>query len=181
MAEGGAGVIERSRVGRDEAMLRLFDEHYIPLCRLAYVILGNHALAEEVVMEALVKTFSGWGRLRDTSRADFYLKRAVINLSRSGIRRKVVERRVQASLAARPPTPVDPDASENSTVLWAAVRALPERQRACVVLRYYEDLPDAQVAEILDCSIGTVKSQLSKARSKLLAALEPDLAGDAHE
>lgn len=181
MPEGGAGVIDSSAVGRDEAMLRLFDEHYVPLCRLAFVILGDHALAEEVVMEALVKTFSGWGRLRDKGRADFYLRRAVINLSRSGIRRKIVERRAQASLEARPSSSPDPDAPENSAILLAAVRELPERQRACVVLRYYEDLPDAQVAEILDCSVGTVKSQLSKARAKLLATLEPQMTSDLHE
>ena len=159
-------------------MLRLFDEHYGPLCRLAYVILGDHALAEEVVMEALVRTFSGWGRLRDASRADFYLRRAVINLARSGIRRKVIERRAQATLSARPGTSPEPDASEISAVLWTAVRALPERQRACVVLRYYEDLPDREIAEILDCSVGTVKSQLSKARAKLQAAVKDELVED---
>jgi RNA polymerase sigma-70 factor (sigma-E family) len=168
--EGGAGVIDSS-AGRDEAMLRLFDEHYGALCRLAYVILGDHALSEEVVMEAFVRTFSGWNRLRDASRADFYLRRAVINISRSGIRRKIVERRAKSVLSARPEVHPDPDASETSDLLWTAVRELPERQRACVVLRYYEDLPDREIAEILDCSVGTVKSQLSKARAKLALAI----------
>jgi RNA polymerase sigma-70 factor (sigma-E family) len=170
--EGEAGVVERPIPGRDEAMLGLFDEHYLPLCRLAFVILGNHALAEEIVMEALLKTFSGWGRLRDPSRADVYLRRAVINLARSKIRRRMLERRTNESMAHEPaPAPVDLDAHETTTVVWAAVRELPERQRSCVVLRYYEDLPVAQIAEILDCSVGTVKSQLSKARAKLNLSL----------
>lgn len=177
MMEDGAGVIERSKMGRDEVMLRLFDEHYVPLCRLAYVILGDHALAEEMVMEALLHTLSGWGRMRDPARADVYLRRAVINLSRSGIRRKVVERRARETIAARPPEPSDPDLAETSALVLAAVRELPERQRACVVLRYYEDLPESQIAEILDCSVGTVKSQIWKAKNKLQSALGHERTG----
>ena len=177
IAESGAGMVERARAGRDKAMLELFDEHYEPLCRLAFVILGDHALAEEIVMEAFLRTCSGWGALRDTSRADVYLRRAVINLSRSGIRRKLAERRARASIEARPPTPSNPDAAETNAVLLAAVRQLPERQRACVVLLYYEDLSEAQIAEVLACSVGTVKSQLHKARTKLHSLLRDDFSG----
>ena len=176
--EGEANVVERPVPARDEAMLGLFDEHYLPLCRLAFVILGNHALAEEIVMEALLKTFSGWGRLRDPSRADIYLRRVVINLARSKIRRRTLERRTNESMAREPRGGlVDLDARETTAVVWAAVRELPERQRAAVVLRYYEDLPVAQVAEILDCSVGTVKSQLSKARAKLNLSLRDETDG----
>jgi RNA polymerase sigma-70 factor (sigma-E family) len=176
MPEGEASA-QPGRAEREDVMLRLFDEHYVPLCRLAFVILGDHALAEEIVMEALLRTFSGWGRLRDPGRADVYLRRAVINLSRTRIRRKILERRVSASLEKRRVDTPHPDLRENAAVVWAAVRGLPERQRACVVLFYYEDLPESQIAEILDCAVGTVKSQLSKARAKLELALRDDFGG----
>ena len=176
MREGEVGVAQRGRAAREDLMLRLFDEQYAPLCRLAFVIVGDRALAEEIVMEALLRTFSGFGRLRDPGRADVYLRRAVVNLSRSGIRRKLLERRAAAELRARPRR-VETHVPEDAAVVWAAVRGLPERQRACVVLRYYEDLPEARIAEVLDCSVGTVKSQLSKARAKLAGILRADFGG----
>lgn len=175
----GVRVMDRSRQ-RDEVVADLFDRHYAPMCRLAYVILGDAALAEEIVMEALLKTFTGWGRLRDLDRVDAYLRRSVVNLCRSKIRRKVIENRVNATIHHRDERRApdwDPERHETSRLVWQAVVALPERQRACVVLRYFEDLPESQIAEVLDCSVGTVKSQLSKARAKLESALGTDLSG----
>ncbi|MEA2452171.1 MAG: hypothetical protein QOG04_881 [Actinomycetota bacterium] len=173
---GDVGVMDRAS-GRDQAVADLFDRHYAPMCRLGYAILGDAALAEEIVMEALLKTFTGWGRLRDTDRADAYLRRSVVNLCRSKIRRKAIETRVNATIHHRDERKApnwDPERHETSRLVWGAVVSLPERQRACVVLRYFEDLPESEIAEILGCSVGTVKSQLSKARAKL----EPVLAGD---
>lgn len=163
---------------REEAVAELFDRHYAPLCRLAYVILGDAALAEEIVMESLLKTFTGWGRLRDVDRIDAYLKRAVINLCRSKIRRKMIEARVNSVIHHRDELKApdwDPERHETGRLVWEAVAQLPERQRACVVLRYFEDLPEAEIAEILDCSVGTVKSQLSKARAKMEPVLATSL------
>ncbi|MGH2731018.1 MAG: sigma factor, partial [Actinomycetota bacterium] len=94
VVEGGTGLIERSDTERDQEVAALFNRHYTPLCRLAYVILGDTATAEEVVMEALLKTFAGWRRIRDVDRVDAYLRRSVVNLCRSKIRRKVIEGRV---------------------------------------------------------------------------------------
>jgi RNA polymerase sigma-70 factor (sigma-E family) len=180
MLAAGVGVMERSRAERDRVISGLFDCHYAPMCRLAYVILGDAALAEEIVMEALVRTFSGWGRIRDVGRADIYLRRAVVNLCRSKIRRRAIEARVNAASYRRTERAApewDPERHETARIVWEAVKGLPERQRACVVLRYYEDLPEAHIADVLGCSIGTVKSQLSKARTKLeksLGAMLPD-------
>ena len=171
------GVMDRPRVARDQAVSELFDRHYAPLCRLAYAILSDAPLAEEIVMEALLRTFTGWGRLRDPERADAYLRRSVVNLCRSKIRRKAIETRVNATIHHRDERKApewDPERHETSRLVWKAVVDLPERQRACVVLRYFEDLPESEIAETLECSVGTVKSQLSKARAKL----EPVLAGD---
>jgi RNA polymerase sigma-70 factor (sigma-E family) len=180
MPEGGASLLERTNAERDEQVAALFDRHYVPMCRLAFVILGDHALAEEIVMEALLKTFSGWGRLRDIDRADAYLRRAVVNLCRSRIRRKMIEVRVNAEArgrAERATPDWDQESHETNRLVMEAVRALPERQRAAVVLRYYDDLSESQIAELLDCSVGTVKSQLSKARSRLETTLGHTMSG----
>jgi RNA polymerase sigma-70 factor (sigma-E family) len=163
-------VARRADLERDDRLAQLFDAHYASLCRLAYVILGDAQLAEEMVMEALLKTFTGWRRIRDLERADVYLRRAVVNLCRSRIRRKAIEMRVNAAVhrsEERKASDWDPDRHETSRIVWDAVRKLPERQRACVVMFYYEDLPETHIADVLDCSVGTVKSQLSKARAKL--------------
>lgn len=167
-------LVEWSTVDRDQEIAALFDRHYQPMCRLAYVILGDAALAEEIVMDALLKTYTGWWRIRDLDRVDAYLRRAVVNLCRSKIRRKAIEARVNASVRGREERRApdwDPERHEVGRLVWQAVVALPERQRACVVLRYFEDLPESQIAEVLECSVGTVKSQLSKARAKLERAL----------
>ena len=159
---------------RDREVAALFDEHYEGLCRLAYVILGDAHLAEEIVMEALLKTFSGWGRIRNRAQAPAYFKRSVVNLCRSRIRRKGIEARVNAQahyMEKMKPPEWDPQGHETAREVWDAVRNLPPRQRACIVLHYEQGLPDSEIAEILDCSAGTVRAQLSRARAKLQAAL----------
>ena len=161
-------------VDRDREVSALFRHHYTPMCRLAFVILGDRAVAEEVVMEALIKTYSGWRRIKDLDRSEAYLRQAVVNGCRSKIRRKMLETRVAPTLrhraerASRIQTDDDPEARRE---VWRAVLTLPERQRACVALYYYEDLPEGEIADLLGCSIGTVKSQLFKARAKLHALL----------
>lgn len=162
---------------RDREVAALFDEHYDGLCRLAFVILGDAHAAEEVVMEAMLKTFTGWGRVRNKAQTPAYVKRAVVNLCRSRIRRKGIEARVNAQAHymehVKPPE-WDPQRHEVAREVWDAVRDLPPRQRACIVLHYEQGLPDSEIAEILDCSAGTVRAQLSRARAKLHAALLDD-------
>ena len=177
--ESGVGLVDRSDE-RDQAVSALFDRNYTSLCRLAYVILGDRAQAEEMVMEAMLKTLGGWARIRDVERIDAYLKRTVINLCRSKIRRKMIENRVNEVQHHRDESKApdwDAERHETSRLVMEAVRQLPERQKAAVVLRYFEDLPEAQIAEVLDCSVGTVKSQLSKARAKLEKTLGVSLEG----
>lgn len=164
----------RTSGDRDESITRLFDEHYNGLCRLAGLLLGDTASAEEVVQEAFLRTFSGWWRVRQPEKAQWYLRKSVVNLCRSRARRRVTEdkgnRVTLAGLAARAPVG-SPDASDDSITLVELVRDLPPRQRDAVVLRYYEDLSEAEIARVLNCALGTVKSQLSKARANLAAAL----------
>ncbi len=174
VVNSGGHVAQVGDAERDHEVSALFRRHYTPMCRLAFVILGDRSVAEEVVMEALVKTYSGWGRMRDLDRSEAYLRQAVVNGCRSKIRRKVLETRVtptlghRAELSSRSQGENDP---ETRREIWNAVRALTERQRACVALYYYEDLPEGEIADLLGCSVGTVKSQLFKARAKLQTLL----------
>ena len=157
-----------------DLLASLFDAHYRSLCRLAYVLLGDPAHAEDVVQEAFLRTFTGLGRLRDRDRADAYLRRSVVNLSRSRLRRRSVEGRGNAA-AHQAGQLVSPLGGSDLDLL-RAVRALPPRQRAAVALFYYADLAESDVASTLGCSVGTVKSQLAKARAALARCLgeEPE-------
>jgi RNA polymerase sigma-70 factor (sigma-E family) len=160
---------------RDESVASLFQEHYPELRAVAYALLGDAQAAEEVASDVFVKAFSGWRRFRTVDHAPSYLRRMVINAARGRIRRQRIEWRVNevAQRSQQPVTHPEPSNVPDPEVL-AAIRRLPERQRACVVLRYLEDLSEAEVARILDCSTGTVKSQLSKARAKLQKDLSPE-------
>ena len=165
---------------REERLSSLFDEHYLSLRGLAFVMLGDRAQAEEVVMEAFVKAFTGWNRFRSLEYPHAYLRQIVVNHCRSKFRREQVEKRVNVLLHSSTPETSESDADLRMDI-WDSVRRLPERQRACVVLRYAEDLPEAEIAEILDCSVGTVKSQLFKARAKMEQELRASHGGGRHE
>lgn len=152
--------------GRGQELSVLFDQHYRSLRGLAFIMLGDAARSEEVVMEAFVKAFTGWDRFRAVDHPHAYLRQIVVNLCRSRFRRERVEQRVNALTHRRDETALQAEA-ELRLDLWDAVRRLPERQRACVVLRYLEDMTEREIADTLECSIGTVKSQLHKAKTKL--------------
>jgi RNA polymerase sigma-70 factor (sigma-E family) len=149
-----------------------FQANFRGLCRLAYLIVGDSSQAEDIVQEAFLKTFAGWRRLRDPDRLEVYLRRAVINASRSKLRRRGTERRANARAVAGEPREGRPDSDRSGAdAVMAAVRLLPERQRATVLLRYYLDLPEVEIARTLGTTVGTVKSQLAKARRSLERAL----------
>ena len=156
----------------DQQFGALFDAHYLSLCRLAYLMLGDPVRAEDVVQDAFLRTFAGWGRLRQPHYAHVYLRKAVLNGCRSGLRHRGAETRGNATVAAGERTR-NADAFEARRALeldvTAAVRRLPPRQRETVVLRYFFDLGEAEIAETLGVNVGTVKSQLAKARRSLAA------------
>jgi len=169
---GGPG--DESGSSGDALVRGLFAAHWVGLCRLAGLILGDFAAAEEVVQEAFMRTCgtpAATARLGELDRSDLYLRTSVVNLCRSRLRRRSVEARVNAITFRRSETH-SADASDRlepdeAGRVAAAVRRLPPRQRAAVVLRYYEDLPEADIARALGCSVGTIKSQLAKARASL--------------
>jgi RNA polymerase sigma-70 factor (sigma-E family) len=155
---------------REELLEEVFAEHYGGLCRLAALLLDDRSAAEEVVQEAFLRTFSSWWRLREPERAQWYVRAAVVNLCRSRLRRRHHE---EAGNRVSWDDPAEgPEArSDDAIVVLEAVRGLPRRQRETVVLRYYADLSERDVAAVLGCSVGTVKSQLARARVSLAQRL----------
>jgi RNA polymerase sigma-70 factor (sigma-E family) len=159
----------------DEAVTHLFTAHYRPLVRLATLLLHDSGRAEEIVQDAYVALHGHWRRLRDADKALAYLRTSVVNRSRSALRhRKVVDRH----LALARPAPDAPsaeagalDALTHDTVV-AALRALPTRQREALVLRYYLDLSEADIAATMGCSRGAVKSHTSRGMAALRETLE---------
>lgn len=151
------------------------------LLRTAWSITGDQHSAEDLVQSALASVCSQWESLRDPRAADAYVRRAMVNQHASWWR--VPWRRRERPFGALP----EPDARwggdqrpESGLGLWPLVAALPPRQRAAVVLRYYEGLSEAETARALHCSLGTVKSNTSRGLATLrrrVAGSDLDLAG----
>lgn len=163
---------------RDQELSALFDAHFSELRGLAFVILGDSHLAEEVVMDAFANVFSSWTRVRRCDWPYGYLRRAVVNSCRGRMRRRALEARIRARTLERSEiddSGWDANRSDVRLDLWALVGRLPARQRLCIVLRYLEDMSEAEIAETLECSAGTVKSQTARARRSLQKWLAQDL------
>jgi RNA polymerase sigma-70 factor (sigma-E family) len=141
---------------------------YAELLRTAYLLTGSPHAAEDLVQTCLLRAIGRWDRIADPLA---YLRRAMIN-ERVGRWRRLR----RELLRADPPDLAVPDATvpvaERAAVL-AALRGLPARMRAVLVLRYWEDLSEAETADLLGCSVGTVKSQASRGLAKLRTVLEP--------
>jgi len=157
----------------DRAVTAIYSEHYRSLVRLAAFLVRDTATAEEVVQDAFVAMHGAWRRLRDTDKALSYLRQSVVNRSRSVLRhRMVVDKNT-------PKPPPDMPSAEHGAIIQlersavvSALRALPDRQREALVLRYYGDLSEAQIASTMGISRGAVKSHTARAMSALRAVLE---------
>jgi RNA polymerase sigma-70 factor (sigma-E family) len=136
------------------------------LLRTAYLLTGDRHEAEDLVQVTLTKTYLAWNRIRDP---DAYVRRALVNVHRSWWRR--AWRRSERPTDAVPEGTTDPEPTDQAErdEVWALVRSLPPRQRAVVVLRFYEGLSTVEVADILGCSTGTVSSQTNRAIAALRA------------
>lgn len=167
--EGGEAASAAARADRAAMLAELFDQNFSSLRRLAFALLGDASAADEVAQDAFVRLYSSWRRLDELDHPPTYLRKIVLNLCRTRGRRAALQWRSQA-LIGQSDVAREPDVALRLDV-WRAIEGLPQRQRACVVLRYLEDLSEADVAQLLECSVGTVKSQLHKARAKLEAAL----------
>ena len=145
------------------------------LLRTAYLVVGDHQLAQDLLQEALVKAYVAWPRLRDVTRAEAYVRRTMVTTAISWRRRRSFQERPVEVV----PETGDADQTEalaSRDDVWAQVCGLPPRQRAVLVLRYYEDLSYADVAEVMGCSVGTVASQVSEALGKLRQRVGPESA-----
>ena len=136
------------------------------LLRMAYLLTRNRADAEDLVQAALAKTFQAWDRIEDRGAVDGYVRRAMVNTHISWWRRRRVEEYPTDEIPDRPVIDHTGD-SEVQDALRRAIERLPQRMRAAVVLRYYEDMSEAEIANVLGVSLGTVKSTVSRAVAKL--------------
>jgi RNA polymerase sigma-70 factor (sigma-E family) len=137
------------------------------LMRTAYLLTGNRADAEDLLQTALAKTYLAWDRIQERDALDGYVRRVLVNTQTSWWRRRKVDEYPTGELPERG---TGRDATEDLVLhdaLWTALSGLPKRQRAAVVLRYYEDLSEAETAQVLGVSVGTVKSTTSRALIKL--------------
>lgn len=166
---------EPATLDADTAVTELYVAHYRSLVRLAVLLVDDVGTAEEVVQDAYVRMHGAWRRIREPDAALGYLRTTVLNLARSRLRRRQVARRHPEK-----PLPDAPSAEagalerlEQDRVV-AALRTLPGRQRECLVLRYYGDLSEAQIAAAMGISTGAVKSHASRGMAALRAALEVD-------
>ena len=145
------------------------------LLRTAYLLTGDRHTAEDLVQTAFAKLYLSWDRVRDQGSMDGYLRRILVNENNS-LWRRGWKKREHATDELPEPTPhVDEHDHGRSGALWDLVQTLPKKARAVLVLRYYEELSEAETAEVLGISVGTVKSQTSRALAALRERTPADL------
>jgi RNA polymerase sigma-70 factor (sigma-E family) len=145
----------------DDRLTAIYRERYGRLVRLAYLLTGHNAVAEEIVQDAFVASHHVRAQVRDPYP---YVRSTVVNRCRSWGRRYQVERQHRP----QPPDPAELSADE----MWDALESLSDRQRTAIVLRFYEDLSDTRIAEILDCRPSTVRSSIRRGLQSLRAVID---------
>lgn len=147
------------------------------LVRFAYLLTSDHHAAEDLVQTALAKTYLSWDRLRDLGAVDAYVRRIIVNENTS-IWRRAWKRNERSTEFLPDAGTSNPDVDTRDAI-WRVVQTLPTKQRAAVVLRYYEDRTEAETAQILGCSVGNVKSQTSRGIARMRSAVtaDPELLG----
>jgi RNA polymerase sigma-70 factor (sigma-E family) len=158
------------------AVTDLFRQHHLELVRLALVMVGDLATAEDVVQDAFERLYHGWSGLREPSNALAYARSSVINGCRSVMRRSAVARKHAPELAGTSGTATagTGSAGDDHADLAVALRLLPRRQREVLVLRYYLDLDVAEIAGILRIAPSAVRSTCARGLAKLARALGED-------
>jgi RNA polymerase sigma-70 factor (sigma-E family) len=170
-------MVPAQRWDADEAVTQLYAAHYAGLVRLAALLVRHSGEAEEIVQDVFVSLHTKWRRLREPDKALTYLRRSIINAARSSQRHHVVadrhaHRETGAVRRDAPSAEHDAMAGETRAAVLAALDRLPQRQREVLVLRYYTDLAEADIAETLGISRGAVKSHASRGIHTLRSTLE---------
>jgi RNA polymerase sigma-70 factor (sigma-E family) len=145
---------------------RLYDRHIDDAVRFAYLLTGDEHLAQDLAHDAFVRLLKRFHDLRSKEAFGAYLRRTILNLVRDRYRRRLRWDRYEQASRLREAEVDQPDVGLQQD-LWRALQELPHRQRAAVILRYYEDLSEAQVGEVLGCSAGSVKSLVARGMEKL--------------
>ena len=151
--------------GSDEEFDAFMRGRWPAMVRLAYALTGDVGHAEDVAQAAFARAYASWGRVRRAGDPDAYVRRIVINEHRSRFRKRRVAEELRGDLADT--AGGQQQGPEEQQALLDALRCLGPRQRAVVVLRYWLDLSEAETAAALNCSVGTVKSQGSRALATL--------------
>ena len=173
--EGSTVSVMRAAVtwDADEAITQIYTAHYRSLVRLSALLVRDVQVAEELVQDSFIAMHGSWRRLRDPDRALAYLRQSVVNRSRSWLRHRAVGEK-----HAPRPMPDAPSAEDGAMgalehqAVMAALRSLPERQREVLILRYYADLSEAEIADALGVSRGAVKSHASRGLAAVRTTLE---------
>jgi RNA polymerase sigma-70 factor (sigma-E family) len=157
----------------DRAVAELYSLHYRALIRLAGMLVRDTATAEDVVQDAFVAMRDAWPRLGDAEKALAYLRQCVVNRSRSVLRhRVVVDKILQKALPEAPSAELGAPALLERSAVVAALRELPDRQREAILLRYYADLTEAEIAATMGINRGAVKAHTARGMAMLRAAVE---------
>ena len=163
---------------RDDAFTSYLLARQPALLRTAYLLTGDRATAEDVLQTSLAKLYLAWDRVERREAVDAYVRRIMLNEYRSMWRSPWRRREIAVDVVPETGSVTDRYDDGQGDLLWSFVQTLPRKQRAVVVLRYYEELREAEVADLLGISVGTVKSQASRAlaglRQRVPSALRPD-------
>jgi RNA polymerase sigma-70 factor (sigma-E family) len=163
---------ETETAGQPKGLAELYVRHAPSALRLAYMLTAEREAAEDLVHDAFAKLAGRFVHLRKRDAFDAYLRRMIVNQFLSHLRRRKVERAyLQREGAAPRPVSGDVDVGERDE-LWRALQHLPERQRAALVLRYYEDLSERETAEVLRCSTPALKSLVARGMETLRGMIE---------
>ena len=147
------------RTARDDEFSSYMAARQAALLRTAYLLTGERAAAEDLLQTALAKLYLSWDKVRDRGALDGYVRRIMVN-EHNSLWRRAWKHREHSSDEV--PEHGRHDAYDEGSDLWAVIQTLPRRTRAVIVLRYYEELSEAEIAEALGISRGTVKSQASR-------------------
>ncbi len=168
----GASVGER----REQRLSDLYWRHADGAMRLAFLLTGDQHAAEDIVQDAFVRLFGRFQELRKPDAFEIYLRRTIVNLSRDRFRRLRLERDHAAREASSSSRHGGPASQvEDRELIRSALRRLPHRQRAALVLRFYADLSEQDTAEVLQCSVAAVKSLVSRATASLKERMKGEI------
>lgn len=166
MDQNAETALSSNHAGRKARLEELYAVQVAPLQRLAFLLTGDHHLAEDITQQAFVRFYRRFLNLRDAAAAPAYLRRTVVNLARSHHRRRRREREHLRTHEGRPEAAWPPNVEEHDLMIQT-IANLPYRQRAAIVLRFYEDLSEHQAAEVLNCSPAAMKSLTARAMASL--------------